>query len=237
MALNMAEDPEFTTEELELIEKDSNDATNDPVESGIRLRKYESILRKMFSNHGGAIQRLYFSGEETYWGFLKSQVKDEWKPSESARLNDDQLIEVKLRYIPLKQVLELYSGLRGCINCIDDPKIKAIAFRRAYRLLSFAKIGVCKMTKSDNNAHQFALSKQAKVARRKKGSNPRQEAITTAIEAEQAAQPTLRPYKEALAMLGAVNGRLEAAGFAPVKVDVVRRRLQKRAALLKSAEK
>jgi hypothetical protein len=37
-------------------------------------------------------------------------------------------------------------------------------------------------------------------------------------------------------MLDAVNRRLRGSGFAPVKVDVVRRRLEKRAALFKSAD-
>ena len=58
-----------------------------------------------------------------------------------------------------------------------------------------------------------------------------------AIEAERVASPTLSHYKEAEGMLDAVNWRLGAGGFAPVKVDVVRRRLGRRAALLKSAEK
>ena len=232
----MAENSEFTAEELELIDTHINDTTSDPVESEIRVRKYESMLRKMFSTHGYVIERLYFSEEEGYWSFLKSEAQDEFKVSDPARVSE-LLVEVKLRWILTKQVWELYSGLRGCINCIDDSNIRKIALRRADRLLSFAKIGVCKMTESNYNAHQFVLSKQAKVARRKKGSNPRQDAITAAIEAEQAAAPTLRPYKDALAMLDAVNRRLETAGFAPVKVDVVRRRLEKRAALLKSAEK
>ena len=58
-----------------------------------------------------------------------------------------------------------------------------------------------------------------------------------AIEAELGTSSILRPYKEAEAMLEAVNRRLGAEDFSPVKVDVVRRRLEKRAALLKSAQK
>jgi hypothetical protein len=100
-----------------------------------------------------------------------------------------------------------------------------------------ALYGIEKISADIPNGQHFVLAKRAKAAREKRAASPQEDAITAAIEAEQAASPTLRPYKEALAMLHAVNHQLETAGFAPVKVDVVRRRLEKRAALLKSAEK
>jgi hypothetical protein len=127
--------------------------------------------------------------------------------------------------------------LVGCIKYINDDTVKNIAFLRAQWLHTYAIHGLLKLGESDSIAHQFFLSKQAKAARRKRAANPRENALMAAIEAELGTSPILRPNKEAEAMLDAVNLRLGAGGFGPVKVDVVRRRLETRAALLKSAEK
>jgi hypothetical protein len=66
---------------------------------------------------------------------------------------------------------------------------------------------------------------------------PSEIALIAAIRAEHGTKEATKPFKEAGAILSAVNLRLEAGGLKPVKVDVIRRRLEKWPALLKSAEK
>jgi hypothetical protein len=130
-----------------------------------------------------------------------------------------------------------FSGLLGCIESIDDPDTRKMATKFAKILLQRALQGNNNIPENSLNAHHFTLSKQAKSAREKRAASPKEVALITAIELELGASSILRPTKEAEAILDAVNRRLESAGFATVKVDVVRRRLENRAALLKSAEK
>ena len=57
--------------------------------------------------------------------------------------------------------------------------------------------------------------------------SPEKKALREAIVAERGDGPVDRPTKEAGAILDRVNARLESAGFPPVKIDVVRRQLEK----------
>jgi hypothetical protein len=76
------------------------------------------------------------------------------------------------------------------------------------------------------------------MQKKKKGKQaPQEAALIEAIKVEHGIEAESRPNKEAGAILDAVNQRLELAGLKTVKVDVVRRRLEKWPAPLKSAEK
>ena len=66
---------------------------------------------------------------------------------------------------------------------------------------------------------------------------PSEAALIAAIKAEQGTEDPARPYKVAGAILDGVNRRLELAGFEPVKIDKIARRLANWHALLKNAEK
>jgi hypothetical protein len=77
---------------------------------------------------------------------------------------------------------------------------------------------------------------QMRLRKKEKRSNA-EAALIDAIRAERGEGTVRRPYKEAVAILDAVNRRMEATGLEPVKVDVVRRRLEKWSALLETAEK
>jgi hypothetical protein len=70
---------------------------------------------------------------------------------------------------------------------------------------------------------------QSKIARDglANKNKPAREALLAAIVAERGDGPPARPSKEAAAILGAVNRRIELAGFEPVSVDVIYRQLKK----------
>ena len=55
----------------------------------------------------------------------------------------------------------------------------------------------------------------------------RERALLEAIHAEMTTVPCERPFKEATAIRDAVNRRLTAAGYEPVSVHVIRRRIEK----------
>jgi hypothetical protein len=77
----------------------------------------------------------------------------------------------------------------------------------------------------DNYLHP---RRQAAHARAKRRENPRETALLVAIEREFGAGHSAQPWKDAASILDGVNGRLESLKFAPVKVDVIRRRLENR---------
>jgi hypothetical protein len=70
---------------------------------------------------------------------------------------------------------------------------------------------------------------QAAVMRdiKRKQNAPQEAALMAAIIAERGNGPAAQPKKEAGAILSDVNKRLRADGFEEVKIDVIRRRLQK----------
>ena len=68
---------------------------------------------------------------------------------------------------------------------------------------------------------------QAGIARRRRAQSAEELALNAAIQKARGEGPVERPWKEADASLDQVNAFLREAGFAPVKVDVVRRRLEK----------
>jgi hypothetical protein len=167
-----------------------------------------------------------------YLDFIISRVKANGESYEN--VEKTTLDSFNSMYLTLAYVSELNHGLLGCIKSIADSSLRRSALRRLSMLSMLAMRVICNIP-SNASGHRFALSKQAKAAREKRAASPREIALIAAIEAE-LAPSILRPSKEAEAILDAVNLRLGANGFAPVKVDVVRRRLERRAALLKSAE-
>jgi hypothetical protein len=70
--------------------------------------------------------------------------------------------------------------------------------------------------------------RQAAHARAKRRENPREIALVEAIEREVGAGHSAQPWKDAASILDGVNGRLKSLKFDPVKVDVIRRRLENR---------
>lgn len=76
-------------------------------------------------------------------------------------------------------------------------------------------------------AKQWRGAVQAMEARDSRERKPERIALRDAIEAEHVVGPVNRPSKEAAAILDGVNRRLQHAGFEPVKVDRVRRELEK----------
>ena len=81
------------------------------------------------------------------------------------------------------------------------------------------------------------MSRAFDMQRKKRSAQaPSEAALIDAIKAEQGAEVPPQPHKVAGAILGDVNRRLESAGFEPVKIDKIARRLAKWHALLKSAE-
>jgi hypothetical protein len=86
-------------------------------------------------------------------------------------------------------------------------------------------IGASRSLTKDTKLHFGKL--QAGYARRKRKTSPEEMALAAAIEAERGTGPVSKPTKEAGAILSAVNQRLQENGFPIVKVDKVRRRLDK----------
>lgn len=84
---------------------------------------------------------------------------------------------------------------------------------------------------------RYLQNQNAEVMRERRREKSKEIALQAAIEAELGNHIVTRPYKDALAMLPAVNRRLLDSGFAQVKVGKVERRLKKQTALLKSEEK
>ena len=216
-------------EDLDEIDGILKDIARDPKES-------EERLRQLFDDYPGRPGEDSSSlGSTEYLDFLlsiamKSDSRDRQERRKSAH-------ELGLWLFNVDYLNELFVGLLGCIKYIEDLSIREIAFNRIISMYGKAFMGIGKSSENKTNAHRFILTKQAEAARKNCAASPREIALIAAIEAERGTTPILRPNKEADAILDGVNRRLEAAGFEQVKVDVVRRRLEKRLALLKSAEK
>ena len=78
----------------------------------------------------------------------------------------------------------------------------------------------------DPNALSAARAKQAQIMRAAREQKPRAVELRDAIEAERRPGPAKNPYKEAEAILAAVNARLRKAGFVSATVDQIYRRLK-----------
>jgi hypothetical protein len=90
---------------------------------------------------------------------------------------------------------------------------------------------------SDFSDRFSEMRRAFEMQEKERGKNERREAaLIAAISAEHGTGAARHPNKEAGAILDAVNRRLESVGLKPVKIDVVRRRLEQWPALLKSAE-
>ena len=205
------------TEDESATDRFLSDLAIDPKES-------EATLRQLAKDHVEILERTVPSRDASakYGEFLRSKSPEEYS---------NMIFHV--RY-----TMELFAGLLGCIKYIEDNAIRKIVFDRAKSLHVRALLGASNNLHEDNSTvHRFTLTKQAEAARKKRAASPRAMALMAAIEAELGASPIRRPYKEAGAMVDAVNRRLAADGFAEVSVDAVWRQLKKRPALLKSAEK
>jgi hypothetical protein len=141
------------------------------------------------------------------------------------------LIDLELHYLLIR-----FLEMVGYIECIDDEDVREKAFKALLRIWSSAVSGLDRPALNSPTALHFTRAEQAKAARARRSASPKERALNSAIDAELGGATVSRPTKEADAMLDAVNRRLSESGFEPVKLDVVRRRLEKRAALLKNAE-
>jgi hypothetical protein len=216
-------------EELDEIDWILKDLVIDPKKSEERLRQLSDDFPGMPEENPPSL------GSTEYLDFLlstasKRDLLDSKKGKKSAR-------ELALWQFNVDYLNEQFVGLLCCLKHIRDLSIRKIAINRVISMYGKAFMGIGKISEQKGNAHRFILSKQAEAARKSRAANPREVALIAAIKAERGTTPILRPNKEADAILDGVNRRLEAAGFEQVKVDVVRRRLEKRLALLKSAEK
>lgn len=84
-----------------------------------------------------------------------------------------------------------------------------------------ATVGISESTK------WVLKARQAEIARKARAAKPQEIALGEIISSELGNRSVPRPAKEAAAILDSVNARLGAAGFPPVSVDVVYRRLKK----------
>jgi len=207
-------------------------------EFGIDPKETESLLGQLSEQYKEVLNSRFptASNNIEYLDFILKSVVEGREVLGKDKL-DKSLQELEMMYYKTEKIGILFFGLLGCIKSIGDSSVREIAFSHARGLFIHAIYGVDKVPVNDSNSHHFVLTKRAKAAREKRASSPQEDALMASIEAELGASSISRPHKEAEAMLDAVNRRLGAAGFRPVKVDVVRRRLEKRAALLKSAEK
>jgi len=121
--------------------------------------------------------------------------------SDIQRIDDQRLKESILHHLHIAMTSVHTLGRLGAKHNFDDMR-KAVAVKES-------------------------MIKQAAKARDARANSPDAKALIEAIKAERGDGPVAKPTKEAAAILDGVNGRLEQQGLEPVKVDVVRRRLEK----------
>jgi hypothetical protein len=132
-----------------------------------------------------------------------------------------ELIQTAAQYLLIK-----FDELVWYLKKIDNIEERSRAFSSGLTLLNVAINAINNSSPGSEALALFFQSKQAGTARRKRSERPAEKALQAAIEAELGDRSISRPTKEADAMLDAVNARLSEAGFATVKKDVVRRRLE-----------
>ena len=137
------------------------------------------------------------------------------------------------------QVESLHLGMRKIFGPFDklmsfgDPNVICAArgdvadlFESVAELMQGAFL-IGALTTRNVAAEKILQVDQAARAREARAQTPKEVALRAAIEAERDAGPVRKPTKEAGRILSPVNYRLQEAGFDPVKVDVIRRRLEK----------
>jgi hypothetical protein len=227
----MTVDLGYTAEVFEFVERYLNEYASDPRATELDLRLIETEISNIVKDYPRETEDVLFLGKDFpgYREYFESIKKKIGKNKEyGADKTKELLVELALCKLRLYHLVEAFYGLLGCIRCIDDPTIKTIAVGRLTEIYRLAVIGVQKSSERKSNRHQLILSKQAEAARKNRAASPQEVALIAAIEAERGTTPVRRPNKEADAILDGVNRRLAAEGFATVKVDVVRRRLEKR---------
>jgi hypothetical protein len=157
---------------------------------------------------------------------LQQHKFDEYIKRQQSKRND---AELSLQVFELKVIAIKWTEMLGYIKQINDKNVQERAIRAVALICGIAVSGANKPPSSSPSVRHFTLTEQAKAARVRRSASPMERALNSAIETELAGATVLRPAKEAEAMLDAVNRRLKEAGFETVKVDVVRRRLEKRA--------
>lgn len=123
--------------------------------------------------------------------------------------------------------------LRGAVEAVveglrqlPDERRRSLE-QRDMKVAIYAAFLVGRFSDATESAIKFAKDERASEARKARAESPSELALIDAIVAERGGGAAERPAKEATAILGAVNIRLKKSGFGSVKIDVIRRRLEK----------
>jgi hypothetical protein len=124
---------------------------------------------------------------------------------------------------------EDFAGISRFFKSLSpNPDTVDLAFCGLNRLIAELVI-ISQFPQNTSQARKDFAKLQAAVMRDKKRKQnaPREAALMAAIIAARGNGAAAQPTKEAGAILSDVNKRLRADGFEEVKIDVIRRRLQK----------
>lgn len=168
-------------------------------------------------------------GFVTYWEYISKLAEKEHNKASEAEI---RMLEYANEYLNLR-----LSELAWYIQKIDDDSFRDAASDCAFSIWVHAIPKLTDADLSSPNVLRYFRARQAHAARVKNSVRPERQALHAAIEEELAGRIVSQPYKEADAMLDAVNARLAKEGYRAVKRDAVARRLKTKAQSSKPRKK
>jgi hypothetical protein len=141
--------------------------------------------------------------------------------------DDPRVLELAYSYLRAQYLTITFMEMNWYLKNVKDEGFQENALKCSVNLWAAAMSDLFTPQIDSPNATRYFQAEQAKSAREKRSRRPQEQALQLAIKAELGDRVVTSPSKEADAMLSAVNARLSKEGFAPVKKDVIRRRLEK----------
>jgi hypothetical protein len=142
-------------------------------------------------------------------------------PNEAKDLHPGDGIPLELAQ---KHLRPAYNALSAILDW-QNPIVATLAYAELVNLAAaFFEIGI-RATVTES-AKKYFDNRNTRRMRDSRANSCHEQALLAAIKAVRGNGPVTRPAKEANAILDAVNRRLESNGNAPVKLDVIRRRLK-----------